>query len=107
VTGKFVKIVLVATAGIALLYFVGWIFSLFGVDLLFWTQPNGIGIAISAGICLLAAANLLIDFAVIEGGVRSGAPKVMSWYAAFGLLTTLVWLYLEILRFLALLRASQ
>jgi uncharacterized YccA/Bax inhibitor family protein len=107
VTGKFVKIVLVGTAGIALLYLVGWIFSLFGVDLLFWTQPNGIGIAISAGICLLAAANLLIDFAVIEAGVRAGAPRVMAWFGAFGLLTTLVWLYLEILRFLALLRASQ
>ncbi len=45
--------------------------------------------------------------AVIEGGVRSGAPRVMAWFGAFGLLTTLVWLYLEILRFLALLRGSQ
>ncbi len=107
VTGRFVKIVVIATAGIALLYLFGWIFSLFGVDLLFWTQPNTLGIAISAAICLLAAANLLIDFAVIEGGVRAGAPRVMSWFAAFGLLTTLVWLYLEILRFLALLRAAR
>jgi uncharacterized YccA/Bax inhibitor family protein len=107
VTGKFVKIVVVATAGIALLYLVGWLFSIFGVDLLFWTQPNGIGIAISALICLLAAANLLIDFAVIEGGVKARAPRAMAWFGAFGLLTTLVWLYLEILRFLALLRASQ
>ncbi len=107
VTGKFVKVVVVATLGIALMYLVGWIFSLFGVDLLFWTKPNGLGIAISALICLLAAANLLIDFAVIEGGVRSRAPRVMAWVGAFGLLTTLVWLYLEILRFLALLRASE
>ena len=50
--------------------------SLFGADLLFWTQPNAVGIAISVGICLLAAANLLIDFAVIEAGVESGAPAV-------------------------------
>ena len=107
VTGKFVKVVVVATAGIAVMYLVGWIFSIFGIDLLFWTQPNGVGIAISALICLLAAANLLIEFAVIEGGVRSGAPRVMAWFGAFGLLTTLVWLYLEILRFLALLRGSQ
>jgi len=107
VTGKFVKIVVVATAGIALMYLVGLVFSLFGIDLLFWTQPNGLGIAISALVCLLAAANLLVDFAVIEGGVRSGAPRVMAWFGAFGLLTTLVWLYLEILRFLALLRGSQ
>ena len=107
VTGKFVKIVVVATAGIALMYLVGLVFSLFGIDLLFWTQPNGLGIGISALVCLLAAANLLVDFAVIEGGVRSGAPRVMAWFGAFGLLTTLVWLYLEILRFLALLRGSQ
>jgi uncharacterized YccA/Bax inhibitor family protein len=107
VTGKFVKIVVVATAGIALLYFFGWIFSIFGLDLLFWTKPNGLGIAISLLICLLAAANLLVDFAVIEGGVNSRAPRVMSWFGAFGLLTTLVWLYLEILRFLALVRGSQ
>ncbi len=107
VTGRFVKVVVIATAGIALMYFVGWIFSIFGVDLLFWTHPNGLGIAISAGICLLAASNLLIDFAVIETGVRSGAPRAMAWFGAFGLLTTLVWLYLEVLRFLALLRASS
>ncbi len=104
VTGRFVKIVVIATAGIALMYLVGWLFSIFGVDLLFWTQPNAVGIAISVGICLLAAANLLIDFAFIEGGVTSGAPKVMAWFGAFGLLTTLVWLYLEVLRLLALLR---
>ena len=69
--------------------------------------PERVGIAISAGICLLAASNLLIDFAVIESGVRSGAPRAMAWFGAFGLLTTLVWLYLEVLRFLALLRARS
>jgi uncharacterized YccA/Bax inhibitor family protein len=107
VTGRFVAIVFIGTAGIALMYLVGWILSLFGVDLLFWTQPNGVGIAISVGICLLAAANLLVDFAVIEAGVEGGAPRVMAWFGAFGLLTTLVWLYLEILRLLALLRGAR
>jgi uncharacterized YccA/Bax inhibitor family protein len=107
VTSRFVAIVFIATAGIALMYLVGWIFSLFGVDLLFWTQPNTVGIAISIAICLLAAANLLVDFAVIEAGVEGGAPRVMAWFGAFGLLTTLVWLYLEILRLLALLRGAR
>ncbi len=107
VTSRFVGVVFIATAGIALMYLVGWIFSLFGVDLLFWTQPNSVGIAISIAICLLAAANLLVDFAVIEAGVESGAPRVMAWFGAFGLLTTLVWLYLEILRLLALLRGAR
>ncbi len=106
VSGKFVRIVFVATAGIALMYLVGWVVSLFGIDLLFWAKPNALGIAISVGICLLAAANLLVDFSFIEGGVKSGAPKVMAWFGAFGLLTTLVWLYLEVLRLLALLRGA-
>jgi uncharacterized YccA/Bax inhibitor family protein len=106
VTRRFVQVVMVAMVGLLFTYLIGWIMSLFGADLLFWTQPNTVGIAISVGICLLAAANLLIDFAVIEGGVESGAPAVMAWFGAFGLLTTLVWLYLELLRLLALLRSS-
>jgi uncharacterized YccA/Bax inhibitor family protein len=107
VTRRFVQVVLIAMVGLLITYAVGWLLSVFGADLLFWTQPNGVGIAISVGICVLAAANLLIDFAVIEGGVDSGAPAVMAWFGAFGLLTTLVWLYLELLRLLALLRGAQ
>ena len=106
VTRRFVQVVMVAMVGLLFTYLIGWIMSLFGADLLFWTQPNTLGIAISVGICLLAAANLLIDFAVIEGGVESSAPSVMAWFGAFGLLTTLVWLYLELLRLLALLRRA-
>ena len=78
---------------------------LFGVDLLFWTHPSSVGIVVSVAICIVAALNLILDFAVIERGVESGAPAAMEWFAAFGLLTTLVWLYLEILYLLIRARA--
>jgi uncharacterized YccA/Bax inhibitor family protein len=102
VSGRFVRVVVAATFGIALLYLFGWLFSLFGIDLLFFTDPgNTTGIIISVVICLVAALNLFIDFAVIDGGVKAGAPKAMEWYCAFALLSTLVWLYIEVLRLLA------
>jgi uncharacterized YccA/Bax inhibitor family protein len=72
----------------------------------FWNEPTTTGIILSVGICLVAAFNLFLDFAFIEQGVERGAPAVMEWYAAFGLLATLVWLYAEILRLIALLRRS-
>jgi uncharacterized YccA/Bax inhibitor family protein len=107
VTGKFAAMVIGATFGILILYLVAWILDLFGVELRFWSQPSPLGIGISVAICLVAALNLFLDFAVIKGGAASGAPKQMEWLAAFGLLSTLVWLYLEILRLLALLRGSS
>ncbi len=106
-TPKFTRIVIVATFGILLMYLAAWILSLFGVDLLMINEPNAWGIALSAGICLVAALNLFIDFTVIDEGVKRGAPDSMEWYAAFGLISTLVWLYAEILRFLALVRSRQ
>ena len=62
------------------------------------------GIGVSILICVLAAMSLIADFAVIERGVSGGAPREWSWYCAYGLLSSLVWLYLEILRLLAILR---
>jgi uncharacterized YccA/Bax inhibitor family protein len=107
VTGRFVQVVLGATLGIGLLYLLGWFLSIFGVDLLFIEDPgNTTGIVISIVISLVAALNLFIDFAVIERGVEAGAPKAMEWYAAFGLLSTLVWLYIELLRLIARLRTE-
>jgi uncharacterized YccA/Bax inhibitor family protein len=106
VTGQFVKVVLGATLGIALLYLVGWLLSLFGVDLLYIEDPgNPTGIALSLFICVVAALNLFIDFKVIEVGVRAGAPNAMEWYSAFGLLSTVIWLYVEVLRLIARLRS--
>ena len=108
VTGRFVQVVLVATFGVAVVYFFAWILSLFGVDLLFWSDPgNPWGIAIGLAIVIIAALNLLVDFSYIEQGVKAGAPASMEWYAAFGLLTTLVWLYIEVLRLLIRVRAAQ
>jgi len=107
VSGRFVKIVAGATLGILLYYVVALILSLFGVDILLIDEPSPAGIILSVVICLVAAANLFIDFAVIDQGVERGAPATMEWYAAFGLLSTLIWLYVEILRLLSLLRQRQ
>jgi len=107
VTGKFVRVVLIATFGIALLYLFAWFFSLFGVRLNLLYHPSPTGIAISVAICIVAALNLIVDFAVVETGVNQGAPQAFEWYAAFGLQTTLVWLYIEILYLLVRIRGSQ
>lgn len=105
VTGRFVRVVIIATFGVAIMYLFGWIFAIFNVDLLFWTKPTTTGIVIGIAICIVAALNLILDFAVIETGVNAGAPAEMMWFAAFGLLTTLVWLYIEILYLLVRIRA--
>ena len=104
VTPNLTRAIITATLGILVLYLVGWLLSLFGVDLLFITSPTPLGIALSVGICLVAAFNLFLDFAIVEKGIAAGAPAAMEWYAGFGLLATLVWLYAELLRLLALLR---
>lgn len=105
VTAKFTRVVIAATLGIALLYLVAWLLSIFGVDIYFWLHPSALGIVVSAGIALVAALNLFIDFDIVDKGVSAGAPKSMEWYSAFGLLATLVWLYLQLLQLLALTRS--
>lgn len=104
VTSKFIIGVVAATGGIFLLYLAGAIASIFGADIAFWNEPSPLGIGISIVIVIVAALNLAIDFNFVEQAIRSGAPKSMEWYGAFGLTVTLVWLYLEILRLLSLLR---
>jgi len=101
VTRRFVLVVVAATMGIALMYLTAWILSIFGVSLRLWTDPSPTGIAISVVICIVAALNLFIDFAVVDQGVANGAPSFMEWYSAWGLLATVVWLYLEVLYLLA------
>ena len=104
VTKKYVLVTIAATAGIFLLYMVTWIATLFGADITFWNDPTPLGIGISVVIVIVAAMNLGIDFAFIEQASNAGAPKYMEWFGAFGLMVTLIWLYLEILRLLSLLR---
>jgi uncharacterized YccA/Bax inhibitor family protein len=101
VTRRFALVVIAATFGIALMYMTAWILSIFGVSLRLWTDPSPTGIAISVVICIVAALNLFIDFAVVDQGVANGAPSFMEWYSAWGLLATVVWLYLEVLYLLA------
>jgi len=100
-TDKFRAGVVAATGGIALLYMVSFIMSLFGARIPFIHEGGTIGILFSVFVVGLAALNLVLDFDFIERGSEMGAPKYLEWYGAFGLLVTLVWLYLEILRLLS------
>ena len=104
VTQRYVFTVVAATGGIFVLYMVTWIATLFGADITFWNDPTPLGIGISVVIVIVAALNLGIDFAFIERASAAGEPKYMEWFGAFGLTVTLIWLYLEILRLLSLLR---
>ena len=103
-TRKFTIGVVAATGGIFVVYMVDMIMGFFGshVPLINSTSPLGIGISVF--IVIIAALNLILDFNLIETGVRGGAAKYMEWYGAFALMVTLIWLYLEILRLLAKMR---
>ncbi|MCK4739187.1 MAG: Bax inhibitor-1/YccA family protein [Deltaproteobacteria bacterium] len=104
VTENFRLGVVAATGGIFLIYLMSFIGSLFGFNMPFIHDSGPIGIGVSVFIVIVASLNLVLDFDFIEHGAENGAPKYMEWYAAFGLLVTLVWLYIEILRLLAKLR---
>lgn len=93
--------VFAATGGIALIYFLTFILGFFGMSVPYLHDNGLIGIGFSAFVVVIAALNLVLDFDFIENGEAAGAPKFMEWYAAFGLMVTLVWLYLEILRLLS------
>ncbi|MBP3965654.1 MULTISPECIES: Bax inhibitor-1/YccA family membrane protein [Paenibacillus] len=97
--------VFAATAGIALVYLVSIVLGMFGVTVPYLHDNSLIGIGISLVIVIVAALNLVLDFDFIEQGAQRGAPKYMEWYGAFGLIVTLVWLYIEILRLLSKLRS--
>lgn len=105
-TRKFMMGVAAATGGVFILYLVNMIASLFGFNLPLF-EPNLLGIGISLVIVVIAALNLILDFKFIEDRLAMGAPKYMEWYSSLGLMITLVWLYLELLRLLALLAASR
>jgi uncharacterized YccA/Bax inhibitor family protein len=103
-TPKMVKGIIAATFGIMFMYLAMFIVNLFGVGQGFWTSGSPLGIIISLVVVGVAAFNLILDFDFIEKGVQRGLPRYMDWYGAFGLIVTLVWLYLEMLRLLARLR---
>ena len=98
-----------ATGGIFIVYAIGFIMSLFGGGLPILDVRNSsmMSIGFSLFVVVIASLNLVLDFDFIEQGVERGAPKYMEWYGAFGLLVTLIWLYLEILRLLAKLQSRN
>jgi uncharacterized YccA/Bax inhibitor family protein len=96
-----------ATGAIMLMYLASWILGMFGVPLPFLHGNGVLSIGISMVIVVIAALNLVLDFDFIEQGQEQGAPKHMEWYAAFGLLVTLVWLYIETIRLLAKLQSRD
>jgi uncharacterized YccA/Bax inhibitor family protein len=98
--------VIAATGGIMLVYLANMVMSFFfHTSMSFLNSASSWGIGISLVIVIIAALNLIIDFDMIENAARIGAPKYMEWYAAFALMVTLVWLYLEILRLLSKVRS--
>lgn len=106
VTQKFRAGVVAATGAVALVYLLSIILQLFGVQVVLF-QPTWVGIGISIVIVIIAALNLVLDFDFIYQGSKAGAPKHLEWYGAFGLILTLVWLYIEILRLLSLLAGRE
>ena len=96
--------IVAATGGVFLVYMASWILGIFGIGVPFIHDSGPIGIGFSIVVIIIAALNLVLDFDFIENGAAVGAPKYMEWYGAFGLMVTLVWLYLEILRLLSKLR---
>jgi uncharacterized YccA/Bax inhibitor family protein len=106
VTQKFRIGVVAATGGIAAFYFLTWVLSFFHIAIFSSVYGSGlIGIGFSLFVVAIASLNLVLDFDFIEQGVAAGAPKYMEWYGAFGIIVTLVWLYLEILILLSKLRS--
>jgi len=99
--------VVAATLGICFYYILSLILSLFGIQMPLIHSNGPMGIAFSVFVVIIAALNLVLDFDFIEEGANNQAPKYMEWYGTFGLLVTLVWLYLEILRLLAKLRSRN
>lgn len=107
VTERTRSVIIIATVGIALFYLATWILSIFNVDVPLVTGVGTGALVFSIVVVIIAAMNLLLDFAVIENGIRTGAPRAFSWFAAFGLMVTIIWLYIEILRLLAILFARR
>jgi uncharacterized YccA/Bax inhibitor family protein len=99
--------VVAATGSVMLIYVASIVLGFFGIRVPFIHDSGPLGILFSLVVVVIAALNLVLDFDFIEHGAEHGAPKFMEWYAAFGLMVTLVWLYIEMLRLLAKLRSRR
>jgi len=100
-TERFKSIVFTATLGIGIFYLITMVLRLFGVNVSFMYDSSLLSIGISLFVVAIAALNLIMDFDMIEQGAERGAPKFMEWYGAFGLMVTIVWLYIEMLKLLS------
>ncbi len=106
-TQRFKAVLVTATAGIAIFYLIALALRMFGIQMAFLHEGSTFGIGFSLVVVAIAALNLILDFDMIEKGSEAGAPKYMEWYGAFGLMVTIVWLYLEILRLLSKLSSRK
>lgn len=106
-TEKFKMGVVAATGAIVVVYLVSMVLGMFGREIPYIHQSGMIGIGFSLFVIVIAALNLVLDFDFIENGAAHGAPRYMEWFAAVGLLVTLVWLYIEFLRLLAKLNSRR
>ncbi len=106
-TAHFKMGVVAATGGIAILYLAQFALGFFGIRFTTINSSSPIGIGFSLFVVVIAALNLVLDFDFIENGARAGLPKYMEWYGAFGLMVTLIWLYMEILRLLSKTRSRK
>lgn len=106
-TQKFRSIITTATGAIMMIYLLSMGLGMFGIDIPYLHEGGAIGIGISLFIIGIASLNLILDFDNIEKGAQAGAPKYMEWVCGLGLLITLVWIYLEILRLLAIIAANS
>lgn len=100
-TEKFKSVIIASTLGIGIFYLITLVLNMFGVNVSFMHDSSPLSIGISLFVVAIAALNLIMDFDMIEQGAERGAPKFMEWYGAFGLLVTIVWLYIEILKLLS------
>ena len=106
-TQKLAFAVVAGLGGLALLYLFVFVLSIFNWGWLYSDSFRTVGVVVTLLAIVLAALSLVLDFGTIEGGVRAGAPKEFEWYLAFGLMVTLVWLYISILKLLALLSRGR
>jgi uncharacterized YccA/Bax inhibitor family protein len=106
-TENFKMGVVAATGGIALFYILTMVLGFFGIQMPLMYGNSLASIGFSVVVVIIAALNLVLDFDFIEQGAAQRAPKYMEWYGAFGLMVTLIWLYLEMLRLLAKLRSRD
>ncbi|MCA9300814.1 MAG: Bax inhibitor-1/YccA family protein [Phycisphaerales bacterium] len=105
IEGVFKRVLMFSMAAIGMYYILGWVLSMIGIPILrLGWDSSGIGIAFTAVVIGIATLSLVLDFQEIEAGVEGRAPKHLEWLAAFGLMVTLVWIYIEVLRLLAKLR---